>query len=357
MFEDLGLGISPLQASLILGLGLGLVFGVLGQISGFCIRRAISGGQSDRAEAQAVWLSALASALIGTQILIGAGLISFDDHRFFAADLPWVAIISGGLLFGAGMILTRGCVSRLTVLSGSGNLRAFIVLLIFAVIAHATQKGILSPVRVWLGSFTTDLGSTTSLIHLPGGGVLWTILLVAVISLKIFSGNARYSHLLMGAVIGLLIPIGWVATGYLLYDEFDPILMQSLSFTLPASDTLFWVIASTSIPAGFGAGLIGGVIGGSAATHIWRKQFRWQGFDSPAQTLRYLGGAAMMGVGGVLAGGCTVGAGISGVATLSIAALIALVSMVTGGVVTNQLLTRSSGSAQPVHTRAVSTPV
>jgi uncharacterized membrane protein YedE/YeeE len=45
---------------------------------------------------------------------------------------------------------------------------------------------------------------------------------------------------------------------------------------------------------------------------------------------RSLSGAALMGVGGVFAGGCTVGAGLSGVATLSVAALLALGSIVAG---------------------------
>lgn len=339
MFEDLGLTITPLQASLTLGLGLGTVFGILGQLSAFCIRRGIAGKPSERGEAQAIWLSALAIAIIGTQVAITSGLIDFSAHRFLATDLPWLAITTGGLMFGAGMVFTRGCISRLTVLSGSGNLRALSVLVVFAIIAHATQKGVLAPLRIWLGEFTVNLGATTSLAALPGGAIVWTIALVALIAIRVYYSNTSTAKLLMGAGIGLLIPVAWLATGFILQDEFDPITMQSLSFTLPASDTLFWFIASSSIPAGFGAGLLTGVLAGSTATHLSRKQFKWQSFENSPQTLRYISGASLMGVGGVLAGGCTVGAGISGVATLSIAALIALVSIIAGAVFCNLFFT------------------
>ena len=102
------------------------------------------------------WLAALATAILGTQLAVAQGLISFADHRFLSPDLPWLAIVAGGLMFGAGMVLTRGCVSRLTVLTGSGNLRAALVLVVFAVIAHATLKGRVGPPahRTWLRDLT-----------------------------------------------------------------------------------------------------------------------------------------------------------------------------------------------------------
>lgn len=124
----------------------------------------------------------------------------------------------------------------------------------------------------------------------------------------------------------------------MLYDDFDPIALESLSFTSPSAETLFWVIASTSIPAGFGTGLLGGVLIGAFATALISGRFQWQSFTSPRQTGRYLSGAVLMGIGGVLAGGCTLGAGLSGVPTLSIAAILAILSIAVGGVLTASLL-------------------
>ena len=120
--------------------------------------------------------------------------------------------------------------------------------------------------------------------------------------------------------------------------EFDPIAMQSLSFTSPAADLLFWSIASSSIPAGFGVGFILGVVFGSAIAAITKSEFIWQSFENTQQTKRYFLGAGLMGVGGVLAGGCTVGAGLGGVPSLSIAALLALASIAGGAVLANYIL-------------------
>ena len=325
------------------GLILGVLFGALAQITRFCFRRAVVAG-SDRRQAAGVWLTGLALAVLATQFAVMYELISFDDHRFMSTDLPVAAIALGGLLFGAGMVLTRGCVSRLTVLSGSGNLRALTVLVVFAIVAHATLKGVLAPLRVAIGSYTLPLESAV----LPGAGpILAALIAFALLAIAARSG-ARPSHLLGGALIGLIAAAGWVTTGYVLYDDFDPVALESLSFTLPASETLFWTIASSSISATFGTGILGGVLAGAAIAALIRGEFQWQSFDSPAQTGRCLIGAALMGVGGVLAGGCTLGAGLSGVPTLSVAALLAILAIAAGGVIADRLLkinASSSGSA------------
>ena len=133
MFEQLGLEtLTAPQAALWFALALGCAFGALAQITRFCFRRMIDG--TDRRQAAGVWLMALATATLGTQAAIAQGWIDFADHRFMVADLPVLAIALGGLAFGAGMILTRGCVSRLTVLGASGNLRAVLVLVVFALV-------------------------------------------------------------------------------------------------------------------------------------------------------------------------------------------------------------------------------
>ena len=314
MFEQFGFETTtPQQAAVWFALAVGVIFGILGQITKFCFRRSLIG--EDRRAAKGVWLTALAFAVLGTQVAVAMGWISFAEHRFMVPDVPYLAIGIGGLLFGAGMVLTRGCISRLTILAGSGNLRAALVVVVFAVVAHATLKGVLAPMRVALGSVTLGLGDYVSLAALPGGVMLW--------------GN-RWTHLVMAAMIGLLVPLAWVGTGFILFDAFDPIAMESLSFTSPSADALFWVVASSSIPAGFGVGLLGGVALGACASSLIFGGFGWQSFETPAQTGRYLAGAALMGVGGVLAGGCTLGAGLSGVPTLSLAAILAIVMIGVG---------------------------
>jgi len=141
----------------------------------------------------------------------------------------------------------------------------------------------------------------------------------------------------MATFIGALVPIGWLGTGHLLADEFDPIAMESLAFTSSASDALFWWVAGTAIKPGFGVGLFVGVLVGAALASFLTQTFEWTGFSEQTPTHRYLIGGAMMGIGGATAGGCTVGAGLSGVATLSTAALLTLVSIIAGALIVQSL--------------------
>ncbi|GLT10602.1 membrane protein [Sulfitobacter porphyrae] len=337
MFESFGFeSLTAPQAVVYFALAIGLAFGLLAQITKFCFRRSLVG--EDSRAAAGVWFTALAVAVLGTQGAVALGWISFADHRFMVSEVPVLAIAVGGLLFGAGMVLTRGCISRLTVLTGTGNLRAAVVLLCFAVVAHMTLKGVLAPLRVALGQVTLNMGEAVSLAALPGGALLWAgLIAAAALAIGLRSGN-RPLHLVLAVLIGLLVPLAWVGTGFILYDDFDPIAMESLSFTSPSAETLFWSIASTSIPAGFGVGLLGGVVAGALLASLIFGGFAWQSFETPRQTGRYLLGAVLMGIGGVLAGGCTLGAGLSGVPTLSVAAVLAIVMIGIGARATHALL-------------------
>ena len=327
MFEELGFEeLTPLTASVLLGLILGCAYGALAQRSAFCLRRSLVGQWRDCLPALGTWVMALACAIAGTRLAVALDLISFEAHRFLAADLPVASALLGGALFGAGMVLTGGCVSRLTVLVGSGNLRALLVLIVFAVTAHAAMKGALAPIREALGDATLPGGEATALSAWPGGEV-WPLIIAGAAFLFALFSRARLSHLAMAAVIGLLVPLGWIGTGFLLLDDFDPIPVQSMGFTGPMADTLFWAVAATSIPAGFGTGLAAGVLLGSLAAALAAGEVA-PGLPRALQALpAELAGAVMMGVGGVLAGGCTVGAGLSGVSTASLAALLALGAM------------------------------
>jgi len=328
--------------AILLGLLLGAAFGTLAERSAFCFRRSLIG--EDRAQAAGVWLAALATAIALTQAAVGLGLVSFDDNRLLSPDLPFAAIATGGLLFGAGMVLARGCISRLTVLAATGNLRAAITVLVVALAAHATMKGVLSPLREAAGSLILPVGPHASLAAFPGGAAFWAVLLSAGLALVVLRSGARPGRIAMGALIGVLVSLTWLGTSYLAADPFEPVAVQSLSFTGPFADTLFWLVASTSIPAGFGVGLVGGTLAGSFLSAALAGRLGLQSFSSGAETGRYLAGGTLMGFGGVLAGGCTIGAGLSGIAILSVAAALALVAMAAGALATHALLSGAAAS-------------
>lgn len=340
MYEDLGIDwLSPLEASAVFGVLVGLLFGAAAFYTKFCIRRALVDSEAvTRSNALAVWATALAVALLGTQLSVFAGWIEFSEHRLHTNSIPLALIAVGGILFGAGMVLTRGCASRLTVLSGSGNLRALFVIIVFAITAHATLKGVLSPLRTTLAEVTFETAINAQLLE--SQMMVWAVVFAFVVAvfLLVRKSTAPRMHIAGAALIGLLVPTAWVGTGFVLQDDFDPIVFQSLSFTSPSSEWLFWSIASTSTGAGFGVGLLSGVVLGSAITAIAKSEFQWQSFTSPRETGRYSLGAIMMGMGGVFAGGCTVGAGLSGVASLSISAVLSLLFIVVGAKAANAIL-------------------
>lgn len=330
---DLGLEARALQV--LAGLVLGLVFGAAAQITRFCLRRAIAGAPEERAAAASVWFTALFTGLLafaGAQV---AGLVDLQGHRLMSSELPLAALVIGGLAFGIGMVLTRGCASRLTVLAGTGNLRAAAVLLTFAVVAHATLKGVLAPLREGLGAWTVPL-PIGSLFEVP---VLFAAAILAALSVPVlfWKGRPPASHLVLGGVIGLVAVLGWSLTSVLLMDEFDPLPVQTAAFTLPWTDGLFWVIASSAIPAGFGVGWLAGVLGGSFLSAASRGELALQSFSNPSETLRYVAGGGLMGLGGVLAGGCTVGAGLSGISAGSVSAIVVLFSIMAGALLATRL--------------------
>ena len=341
MFEDLGLdGWTPVGASLVAGLAIGVLFGALAQRSRFCLRRGLVGQGAERSSALGVWLLALGVAVLLMQAAALFGWVSFAEHRFLASSLPAGAIVVGGLLFGSGMVLTRGCASRLTVLAGQGNLRAWISILIFAVVAHATMKGALAPARTWLSSFSVETGGW-SLAALPGGGIAVAVVIAVGLLFVALRSGARVSDLVFAGLIGMLAAVGWVVTGYVLHDEFDPITFESLAFTSSASETLFWSVAGTAVAPVFGVGIFGGTLIGSFLAANLAGEFHVEGFDGETPVGRYIAGASMMGVGGVLAGGCTIGAGLSGIGTLGVAPVLTLLAIVAGARIADATLDRA----------------
>jgi hypothetical protein len=175
-----------------------------------------------------------------------------------------------------------------------------------------------------------------------------TIVIVLAFAIAVFLGVVRAAQvsgrrpvfigILSGGAIGLLIPAAWYVTSVLGFDEFDPTRPESLTFTAPVGNPLQYLMTYTGAQANFGIAVVGGVLFGAAPTALLSGSTRPEGFETPGQLGRYAVGAAFMGAGGVMAIGCTIGAGLSGVSTLSVASILALISILGGGVLGYRLL-------------------
>ncbi len=227
------------------GLSIGAIFGFFAQRSRFCLRAAsIEVARGQFGPKLAIWLFAFSAAIILTQILSIAGQFSTANVRQLASQGSLSGAIIGGLLFGAGMVLTRGCSSRLLVLAANGNLRALLSGLIFAVTAQATMGGALAPLREFLGGLWTIDGGGRDVLAFSGlgnsGGLLFGLLwLVAGVWLA-WRNRVPLWGWIGGLVAGSAVAIAWWFTFRMASLSFDPTPIKSLSFTGPSADVLCW---------------------------------------------------------------------------------------------------------------------
>lgn len=323
------------------GLVIGLLFGAFAQSSRFCLRSACLEFWQGRLQQNVViWLMVFGAALIGAQVLFATGgLVASDVCQLTAVGTMSGAVI-GGLMFGIGMILARGCASRLLVLSATGNMRALVAGLIITVVAQASLSGVLSPLRNSLSRLWMVGPDTRNLMQiLPEyTGIMLGIAILVLALFLAFRAWPGWQRILLALALGATVAGGWAFTAALSHVSFAPITVGSVSFTGPSANTLMALITEPSLPFDFSIGLVPGVFAGSFLSSLLRREFELQAFDQDSGMLRYLIGAALMGFGGMLAGGCAVGAGVTGGSVLSLTAWVALFCMWLGAGLTDRVL-------------------
>ena len=340
------------------GAVIGALFGFFAQRSRFCLRAAvIEFWHGKFAEKLSVWLLAFASALIAVQALILAGALDVSGARQLANRGSLSGALVGGLLFGMGMIMTRGCASRLLVLSANGNLRALLSGLVFAVTAQAALAGALAPLRTEISSWwTVDGGAARSLLARVGAGhwdglVFGALWLVVAVIFSLRSGNRAWMWI-GGIGTGLAVALAWWFSYAVSQASFDPVQIQGLTFSGPSAEWLMRVLASPAPPFGFDAGMLPGVFIGSFLGALIGREWKVEGSKDGASMARYIVGAVLMGFGSMLAGGCAVGAGMTGGAIFALTAWITLAAMFVGGGLMDRLLAEPVLTAQPATQQA-----
>lgn len=332
------------QYALALGGALiGLLFGALGQKSRFCLRAAtLEVAHGELGEKLAIWLFAFATALIATQALILLGLFDTGAVRQLNNRGSLSGAILGGLMFGCGMALTRACGSRMLVLSATGNLRALLSGLVFAVVAQMSRDGALSPLRTAINGLWTVDGPSRDLLALTGlgntGALAFGCLWLALGAFIAYRRKVRPLYWSAAAGVGLMIPAAWAFNYAMSSSAFEMVPVHSLSFTAPSADALMYVLAPPGSKLSFDLGLIPGVFIGSFLAAASGGELKLEGFHDGASMRRYIAGGCLMGFGGVLAGGCAVGAGVSGASVFASTAWIVLWTMWIGAVLTDRII-------------------
>lgn len=343
--ED-GLSIRTIVA--LAGFAAGIIFGATANKTNFCTMGAVSDmvfmGDSKRFRA---WMMTIAIAILGTQALHIAGKIDVSSSIYLTSNLGWLGAILGGVMFGFGMTMAGGCGNKTLVRIGGGNLKSIVVAIIMGIFAYMTLRGLIGLARLELEKTNINLTDTSGLetqsmvemvarlVNAETESVRLAVALVFAGALLVYvfkSAEFRSSpsDIAAGLIIGLLVPVGWWITGVLGADEFEPTPLFSFTFVSPTAESIQYLMTFTGASINFGIATVGGVILGSFLMAISTKSFHIEAFSDSSDMIRHMIGAAIMGVGGILALGCTIGQGITGMSTLAFGSVIALLSILFG---------------------------
>jgi uncharacterized protein len=335
------------------GLLIGFIFGAVVQHTNFCTMGSLSDmaafGDSRRFRA---WVLSAALALASVQLLAYAEIVPVSKSMYLAPTLNWAGNILGGLLFGVGMAFAGGCVSRNCVRVGAGDMRSLVNLIFVGIFAYIAIGGLFGPARAALENATSvplkQFGFETQSVgallaaafHLPSASAeLWVGAAVAgalaiwCLASKDFATSPV--HIFSSIGIAACVVGGWLLTG-LAYDDMSasPVAPISLTYVRPTGDALEWLQRYTALATpGFGAASVLGAIAGGAAVAILTGNFRLSAFANASDMMRNIGGSILMGVGGVMALGCTIGQGVTGVSTLAVGSFLTFIAIVLGGVI------------------------
>jgi uncharacterized membrane protein YedE/YeeE len=333
---------TPANIAVYSGLLIGLAYGAVGLLSGFCLLSSLRGWwASGDSRLIRTYALALGVAIAAAQLLGASGVVDLGKSIYLQPSFSAPLMLLGGVLFGYGMVLSNGCGSRALVLLGRGNLRSLVVVLVLGIAAQMTLKGLIAPARVaalqWtqitpsvisLPALLAKFGLSEPIARMIAASAISGALIIFAFAHTAFLRSKR--QIGAGLAVGLLVTAGWFATGYLGADDFNPTPVTSLTFIAPIADSVQYVMLSTGLSLNFGITLVAGVVAGSLITALATGRFHWEGYSSPRHMLRSVGGAALMGSGGAMAYGCSIGQGLTGLSTLALASFVAVAGILLG---------------------------
>ncbi|MCB1760538.1 MAG: YeeE/YedE family protein [Gammaproteobacteria bacterium] len=349
------------------GGALALVLGAVVAKTNFCTMGAVSDwvnmGDTGRMRA---WFLAIAVAVAGVALLEMMSVMDTGNSRvpYRGSLFFWPRYLLGGLMFGVGMTLASGCGNKSLVRLGGGNLKSLLVILVagamaylmtrtdfYAVLFHGWMEPI-SPNLAGLGIANQSIGVILgSLLGAADPQALNSQLAMAlslVVLVLLFRSSAfrrNGDQLLSGLVVGLVVVGGWyLTTGPMGQAWMEAVEFmdtpppgagsQSYTFINPMAETLVFIAGRKSALITFGVAALFGVVLGAFIYALLSRSFRVEWFVDLKDFLNHLVGAVLMGTGGVLAMGCTIGQGVTGASTLALGSFIALASIILGSALT-----------------------
>ena len=323
----------------LIGFAGGILLGLAARIGRFCtlgaIEDALYGQNNNRLR---MWGTAIGMAVLLVHLALAQGLISTSNSYPLTVPFTPLLTVFGGLLFGLGMAFSGNCGFGALARLGGGDLRSFVIVLVMGVSAYVTLGGPLSPLRIWLVELLSVQPTTASFSALVSGSTgmpesyIGLLLGAGVFGFSVWSRAfwEEKSNVIWGALVGLSVASGWIGTHLIAQVGFSGLRPVSHGFTAPVGSTILYFMTSSGQTLNFGIGSVCGVWAGALTGSLMKGHFRLEACEDPRELQRQITGAVMMGIGGVLAIGCSVGQGISAMALLSINAPLALSSIFIG---------------------------
>jgi len=316
------------------GLAVGAIFGLLIQHHRFCMVAATGNFLLIKDNRQLLaFVMVLIVAITGTQLLEFTDTVAIAESSYRNSKLDWFGAVFGGLIFGIGGVIAGGCATRTLIKSAEGGLQALIALVFFMLLAASAQFSFLEGIRLFLTDSTSiELAGDASLAAIVGipQWLLATVIVVSMILYLYKNWNpAAKSMLFAGVMIGLLVVASWYITGVLAQDEFDPTKPSGITVSGPLARFGYILIAAKFPALSFSISFVIGIFSAVLLFSLVTGRFKFEPLKAGAIKSAVVGGS-LMGVGAIMAYGCNVGQGLTGISTLSFESMLAFSGMFVG---------------------------
>jgi uncharacterized membrane protein YedE/YeeE len=323
----------------LVGLIGGAVLGLAARLGDFCTLGALeSAAYGEDQRRLRLWGVVLAVAITGA---FGAEALGYADlTASFYQSIQWnpLASIFGGLMFGYGMAMAGNCGFGALARFGGGDLRSLVVVVVMGIFAFVTLSGPLAPLRIalfpqvdasapqgiahWLGA-RTGLAPLVFALPVAAALLIWALAYAPL--------RADRRKIFWGVAAGAAVVWCLIGTTLVARESFGEIGVEAPSVTAPLGRTILYFMTSTAGGITFSVGLVAGVLGGAFLGSMIRGLFRWEACEDPRELGRQISGAALMGIGGTIALGCSVGQGVSAMSVLAFSAPVTLAAIAAGG--------------------------
>uniref|UniRef100_UPI00404776C3 YeeE/YedE family protein n=1 Tax=Aliarcobacter sp. TaxID=2321116 RepID=UPI00404776C3 len=327
----------------ILGLIIGLAFGVIAQKNQFCFSGSIKDYiQTKSTKRASSVVMAMIVAIISSALIANYFQIDLTESYFYRENINYFAVIFGGLMFGAGMMIADGCSSRSLVKFAQGDSNALVTVVFIGIFAYATTKGLVNGI---LDPFTNsplllDISSKVDNFQMNIFVVLAILFLILILLIKKIK---RVFSLFDGVLVGILVSIAWFVTGYMGQESFErTIELSGITFVYPIAKTLELFSYYQVNELTFAISLVCGVFIGTFTMSFFNRKYSFgcTANQNMNKVKFNIIGGSLMGVGGVLAIGCTVGQGLTGLSTLAFSSALAIISIFISGYITAIILNK-----------------